>query len=371
MPFETYEQVWGYANIIRNITQDKAMPPPFAVPETGRVREDPSLAPEEIATIAAWANAKAPAGEPPVRTPSATVPGSPSESEIIVKLPTPVSLPSADDSDCTYEIVPTNFKEDRWVQMAELLSAQPKQLRQAVVFIRSPGSNWLRHAPVGVPFAATKLSAIEESSPKGEDEGILVVYAAGSPPAKWPASMAKLIPAGADLVFRMQYFEGGKRAADRSSIVLTISKHRPAQRVVTLQLTKDHLIVPAGASDFPVEARGTLNTDGVLLGFFPDMHRLGTRFQYEIIHPGGNDVLLRVAFDLRWQTAYSLTEPRTLKAGTELRAIAWYDNSLNNIRLRNPGGPVYLGDRYDDDASVGFFDVAVPTKIGKHRHLFR
>src|ERR1700722_9067825 len=48
MPFETYDQVRGYANVIRNVTQDKAMPPPFAIPEAGRVREDLSLTTEEI-----------------------------------------------------------------------------------------------------------------------------------------------------------------------------------------------------------------------------------------------------------------------------------------------------------------------------------
>ena len=369
MPFETYDQVRGYANVIRNVTQDKAMPPPFAIPEAGRVREDLSLTPEEISTIAAWANAKAPSGDSRDAISSAEVAESTSRPDMILKLPAPISFPSADHSDYTYEIVPTHFKEDRWVQMAKYLSDQPKNVRQAVVFIRSPNSTWLRHAPVGVPFGAITLTHEEENDPTDAD--ILVVYAAGSPPAKWAASMAKLIPAGADLVFRLQYVATDKGGADQSGVGLTFLKQRPSQRVITLQLTKDHLNIPSGASDYRVESRGTITIDAVLLGFFPDMHRLGKRFQYGLIRPNRNDknepsakdeVLLRVAFDLRWQTSYTLIDPRILKAGTILWAVAWYDNSANNLRNATSDIPVYLGDKNGDEPSAGFFDIAVPDR---------
>jgi hypothetical protein len=378
MPFDTYDQVRGYANVIRNVTQDKAMPPPFAIPEAGRVREDLSLTPEEISTIAAWAKAKAPPGNPRDAISSAEVAETTSRPDMILKLPAPISYPSADHSDYTYEIVPTHFKEDRWVQMAKYLSDQPKNVRQAVVFIRSPNSTWLRHAPVGIPFGAITLTHGEENDPKNAD--ILVVYAAGSPPAKWAASMAKLIPAGADLVFRLQYVATDKGGADQSGVGLTFSKQRPRQQVITLQLTKDHLSIPSGASDYRVEARGTLTNDAVLLSFFPDMRRLGKRFQYDLIHASGNrknepspkdEVLLRVAFDLRWQTSYTLIKPQMLKAGTTLRAVAWYDNSANNLRNANPGVSVGLGDKYGDEASAGFFDIAVPAGLNKHRRLIR
>ena len=373
MAFETYDQVRGYANVIRNVTQDKAMPPPFAIPEAGRVREDLSLTPEEMSTIAAWANAKAPPGNPGDVTTSPEVAQNIARSDMILKLPAPIAIHSVDHRDHTYEILPTHFKEDHWVQMAEFLSDQPKNVRQAVVFVRSPSSTWLRHAPVGVPFGAITLTHEEENDPTGVD--ILVVYAAGSPPAKWPASMAKLIPAGADLVFRLQYAETDKSGADQSGIGLIFRKQRPSQRVITLQLTKDHLIIPSGVSDYRVEAGGTLTTDAVLIGFFPDMHRLGKRFQYDLIHATGNrknerssedEVLLRVTFDLRWQTSYTLMQPQVLKAGTRLQAVAWYDNSANNLRNATPGVSVYLGDKYGDEASAGFFDIAIPAGLSKH-----
>ena len=40
------------------------MPPWFADPHVGHFSNDPSLTPQEIATLTSWANAGAPAGDP-------------------------------------------------------------------------------------------------------------------------------------------------------------------------------------------------------------------------------------------------------------------------------------------------------------------
>ena len=63
MSFETYETSRRYAYLIRNVTQDKAMPPPFSIPLVGRVTNDPSLSPAQIAVLATWANFNAPRGD--------------------------------------------------------------------------------------------------------------------------------------------------------------------------------------------------------------------------------------------------------------------------------------------------------------------
>jgi mono/diheme cytochrome c family protein len=63
MSFETYEAARRYAYLIRNVTQDKAMPPPFSIPLVGRVTNDPSLTPAQISALATWANLNSPAGD--------------------------------------------------------------------------------------------------------------------------------------------------------------------------------------------------------------------------------------------------------------------------------------------------------------------
>jgi hypothetical protein len=63
--------------------------------------------------------------------------------------------------------------------------------------------------------------------------------------------------------------------------------------------------------------------------------------------------------------SYRLAKPVPLKAGTELQAIAWYDNSRNNIHNPDPDSAVRWGDQTDDEMMVGFFDVAVPRGTDK------
>jgi mono/diheme cytochrome c family protein len=383
MAFETCEQTRPFAGAIRHATQNKTMPPWFADPAVGRFSNDPSLTPEEIATLAAWAEATAPAGQakgaPPPRrwAESWSIPNP----DVILKMPQAVPLPASGDIEYTYEIVPTHFAEDRWVQMAEVLPGLRSNVHHAVVYIRPPDSNWLRHAPIGAPFTASTLADPEDRhGAHWTDSDILLVYAPGSSPDDWPATMAKLIPAGSDIVFQMHYTASGRAAADQSSIGLIFSKHAPEQRVLTLQLTNDHFVIPPGAPDYRVEARGTLPNDATLLNLFPHMHLRGKRFEYNLVrensnengHPANEIVpLLRVNYHFHWQMSYRLAKPLFLKAGTELQAVAWYDNSKENPHNPDSTAAVRWGEQTYDEMMVGFFDVAVPAAMDKRRYFVR
>lgn len=383
MPFETYEQARQYAGAIRQATQEKSMPPWFADPTVGHFSNDPSLTPQEIATLEAWTDAKSPAGEaldaPPQRRwgDDWNIP----QPDVILKMPQAVPLPATGDVEYTYEIVPTHFTGDRWVQIAEVLPALRANVHHAVVYLRPPDSRWLRRAPVGVPFTASTLTDPEDRrGTHWTDSDILLVYAPGSSPDMWPANMAKFIPAGSDLVFQMHYTTNGHEAADQSSIGLIFSKRPPELRVLTLQLTNDHFVIPPGAPDYRVEARGTLPNDATLLSFFPHMHLRGKRFEYNLIHNDRNaagkppheiEPLLRVNYHFHWQMSYRLAEPLFLKAGTELQAVAWYDNSAGNPHNPDPSAAVRWGEQTYEEMMVGFFDVAVPASLDKQRYFLR
>jgi mono/diheme cytochrome c family protein len=383
MAFETARQTRPYAAAIHQATQNKSMPPWFADANVGRFSNDPSLTAEQIATLAAWAAAQAPDGEerdaPPVRTwaESWSIP----QPDLVLKMPQAAQLPANGDIEYTYEIVPTHFSQDRWVQMAEVLPALRSNVHHAVVYVRPPDSKWLRHAPVGVPFTASTLNDSEDRrGAHWTDSDILLVYAPGSSPDMWPANMAKFIPAGSDLVFQMHYTTKGRAAADQSSIGLIFSKGVPERRVLTLQLTNDHFVIPPGAPDYRVEARGTLPNDALLLSFFPHMHLRGKRFEYNLIRKVSNaraepgveiEPLLRVNYHFHWQMSYRLAQPLSLKAGSELQAVAWYDNSKENPHNPDPDAEVRWGEQTYDEMMVGFFDVAVPPGLDKQHFFIR
>jgi hypothetical protein len=383
MRFETYEQTRPYAAAIAAATRDKTMPPWFADARIGRFSNDPSLSPMQIATLAAWADAGAPAGDskeaPAARhwAKSWTI----AEPDSVLKMPKAVALPARGDVEYTYEIVATGFKEDRWVRAVEILPSLRANVHHAVVYVRPPDSEWMRHAPVGVPFTASALTDPEDQrDAHWTDSDVLLVYAPGSSPDNWPEGMAKFIPAGSDLVFQMHYTTNEHAGSDQTSVGLIFAKHPPAQRVLTLQLTNDHFVIPPGAPDYRVEARGTLPNDAILLSLFPHMHLRGKRFQYNVIHGETNsgtrqdlemETLLDVRYHFHWQMSYRLAEPRLLKAGTELQAVAWYDNSRGNPHNPDPDSAVSWGEQTYDEMMVGFFDVALAANLDKRSYFIR
>jgi len=375
MAFETYKESRAYAGPIAEAVLSRRMPPWFAEKGVGHFANDPSLTDGEIALLAAWAAGKAPAGNsadaPPARkwADRWTIPAP----DLEIRMTEPVTIPVSGDVDYTYEIVSTHFTEARWVQASEILPGLPEHVHHAVVYVRPPDSTWLRHAPVGKPFTAATLSdPHDKKDAMWTTSDILLTYAPGSTPDIWPVGMAKYVPAGSDLVFQMHYTTNGKAGEDLTRIGLIFAKETPAKRVLTLQLTNDHFVIPPGAPDYRVEAHGTLPNDALLLNFFPHMHLRGKRFEYNIVRADKSvEPLLRVNYHFHWQMSYRLAEPLALKAGTELQAVAWFDNSKENPHNPDPTAAVRWGEQTYDEMMVGFFDVAVNSRLDKTQYFER
>jgi hypothetical protein len=375
MPLVTYDQVKSWTRLMNQDVHSRRMPPWFADPCCGHFANDPSLTEEQVATIGAWVDAKAPAGDPhDAPPPPHWAEGwNIAEPDQVLPMPKPVAIPASGDVEYTYEIVPTNFTQDKWVQMSEIRPSNRQYVHHAVVYIRPPDSQWLRGAPLNTPFTASSLNdpALRHQAHETTSD-LLLVYAPGSSPDQWPDDMAKLIPAHSDLVFQMHYTTNGLAGEDQTSVGLVFSKHAPKERVLTLQLANDHdpIPIPPNTDNYRVEVHGTLPHDATLLSFFPHMHLRGKRFEYNLVHPDHTtETLLRVNYDFYWQLSYRLAQPLPVKAGTVLQAVAWYDNSSNNAHNPDPDSPVTWGDQTYNEMMVGFFDVAVPAGMDK-QHFF-
>src|SRR2546429_5433424 len=89
-------------------------------------------------SLAAWSEANAPAGDKKDAAParhwveSWSIP----EPDLVLSMPQAVSLPANGDVPYTYEVVPTGFAEDRWVQMSDVLPSLRSNVHHAVVYIR-------------------------------------------------------------------------------------------------------------------------------------------------------------------------------------------------------------------------------------------
>ena len=376
MPLQNYRQVRPYAAAIHEVTRRKLMPPWFADPCCGHFSNDPSLTAEELATLSAWADGHAPEGNPQDATPSPfwTRGWNIQQPAAVLRMPAPKRLPASGDVPYQYVIVPTGFKEDRWVRMSEIRPSNRLVVHHAVAYVRDPKSSWLRGAPVGVPFSVDDLptEALRRDA-MWTTSDILLVYAPGSLPDRWPDGFAKLVPAGSDIVLQMHYTTRGAPMQDQTSIGMVFTKAQPAKRVLTLQLTNDRFLIPPGDPDHRVAVAGTLPNDALLLSFFPHMHLRGKSFEYNIREPGGHmRTLLRIPhYDFYWQLSYRLADPLPLKAGTLLQAVATFDNSRNNPHNPDPDSAVTWGEQTSAEMMVGFFDIAVDPLVDKAKFFIR
>ena len=177
MPLVTYQEARKWSTQIARRTAAKEMPPWFADPKIGHFANDPSLSAEQISMLSEWSRTGAPgnpADSPPPRkwTSGFTIP----QPDQVITMPKAVVIPAHGDIDYTYEIVHTNFAEDRWVRMSEIRPSSRAHVHHAVVYIRPPGSQWLAKEPVGRAFTAMSMDEAETTS------DILLVYAPGSSP---------------------------------------------------------------------------------------------------------------------------------------------------------------------------------------------
>jgi hypothetical protein len=358
MSLITFADVRSWAQAIRQAVLLKKMPPWFVASSSRPLAGDPSLTKGEITAIDEWVRAGAPEGlaseAPPPR--QWTQGWNISEPALIVEMPKPFPVPASGTVEYQFIVLPLDLREDRWVQMAEVRPSERGVVHHVVVYVREPGSVWLR-----------------TDSRRVTTSDILALYTPGSAASVYPAGMAKKIPAGSDLVLQIHYTPAGKAAPDRTRVGLVFAKQPPAKRVLTLQLNQTAFHIPPGEPNYRVSASGTLPNDALLLGFLPHMHLRGSAFEYEIVGEQGSiETLLRVKpYDFFWQLSYTFAEPMLLRKGTRLRATGWFDNSVNNPRNPDPSGEVAYGEQSWEEMMVGFFDVAVDAGIDKERFFVR
>ena len=369
MSFLSYQSTRPWAKAIREAVLSRKMPPWFADPPFGRFANDRALSKKEIDTIAAWVDSGAAEGDLKDRPSAREWPagwniGTPDR---IVEMPRPFSLPASGAIEYQYVILPTGFREDKWIQKVEVRPSDRAAVHHAVVYIREPRSNWLRDEPAGVPFALASTPGHRPNPRSLTQSDILMVYTPGNGSDGWSSGMAKKIKAGSDLVLQMHYTAHGKAGEDRTRIGVVFAKNPPEKAVLTLQMGNDRFVIPPGDPNYRVQVSGSLPNDALLLSMFPHMHLRGKAFEYLVTGPNGRyETLLKVNhFDFHWQLNYRLAEPRSLPAGTHLRWAGYFDNSPNNLNNPDATAEVRFGEQSWEEMMIGFFDVAVDTKIDK------
>src|SRR5579884_1178251 len=367
----TYAEVRPWAKAIENSVLARKMPPWFADPQYGHFANDRRLSRHDIDTIAAWVDGGAKEGEPKdAPKPRKFIEGwNIPKPDVVISMREPFRIGAKEEVPYQYVVMPTGFTEDKWVQMAEARPSDRSVVHHIVVFIRDPRSKWLREAAPGVPFVPPK----DFNNTSGGGSQILMIYTPGMMPEIWRPGLAKLIPAGSDLVLQIHYTASGKDTQDLSRIGLVFAKEQPTERVLTMGSYNLSFKIPPGDPDYRVEGmKNTFPNGATLLSLFPHMHVRGKAFEYRVSYPDGRtETLLRVPkYDFYWQLEYKLSDPLKLPPGARIEATAWYDNSPNNPKNPDPKAEVRWGEQSWEEMMIGFYDIEIPAGMDP-RDLFK
>ena len=378
MPLLTYTDARPWAKAIKTAVLSHKMPPWYADPHFGKFSNDPSLQAAEIDTLVKWADNGAPEGNPkdapaPRQFTDGWTIGKPDQ---VLDIGVDYKIPAKGTIDYTYFVVPTGFTENKWVKEIEVRPGDSTVVHHVVLYARPKGSRFMAQAKPGVAFAPAPEAIPNDKRPPQNDKGLLyginnglyemvAVYVPGGVAYRTLPGQARLIPAGADLIFQMHYTANGKEAVDRSKVGIVFAKETPKERVVNTFILNESLRIPPGEENHRVDANVTLQEDATLQSMFPHMHLRGKSFEYIAKLPNGETTtLLRVPqYSFNWQLTYYLSQPIRLPKGTQLTATAFYDNSPNNPYNPDPKKEIYWGDQSWDEMLAGFIDLAIPADM--------
>jgi len=341
-----YEEVVGWAEMIREVTQLRRMPPWHADPKIGHFSNDSRLTDEQRSLIDEWVAAGAPEGDP-AELPESPVFAEgwqiPEPDEVIYMRKKPFEVPEDGTVEYQHFVVDPGWTEDKWIKAVEARPGNPEVVHHILVFVQTP-------------------RAIRRGGPGQISTDWLAAYAPGTQQGALPTGMARFVPAGSKLIFQQHYTPNGSTQSDRSFLgVVFADKEEIRKEVAVANAGNYSFKIPPNAPNHRVESTFTFSRDSLLLTLMPHMHLRGKDFNYEAIYPDGRrEMILSVPqYDFGWQTIYSLAEPKPMPAGTKLKCVAHFDNSDDNLNNPDPTIAVRFGEQTWEEMMIGFFEMAL------------
>jgi peroxiredoxin len=338
----TYDEVVGWAEMIREVTQERRMPPWLASSEHGDFKNNPSLTAEEIALIDRWVDNGCPQGKPsdlPEPVQYAQGWGISKPDQVFYMGEKSFTVPADGVVDYQMYEVDPGFKEDRWIKEAEVKAGNPAVVHHVIVFIQQPG---------GDRFGAPQMA-----------------YAPGMTPRRFDKGMAIRVPAGSKLVFQCHYTPNGTSQDDRSYVGFVYANPEEVTHEVMGGAVGDlaFRITPNDAN-YKVTAKKLFLKDTLLVGMNPHMHVRGKSFRYELELPdGSHEILLDVPrYDFNWQLWYLLKQPKLIPKGSRMICTAYFDNSADNPANPDPSKRVTWGEQTWDEMMFGFYSTIRPRE---------
>ena len=391
-PFSTltYKDVRPWAKSIKEKVVSREMPPWHADPHFGEWANDRRLSETEIKTIVAWVDGGAVEGSPKdlPEAPKYAAGWSIPTPDVVLQMEEEYSLDANGPDEYQYFDVPTNFTEDKYIQMAEARPGNRKVVHHIIAFIVPPGQPTLnkikkenRQKALEMSLANTPLYRdgalirLKKEAPvydNGADippelrgynnvDDFLTAYAPGHNPDVWKLGTAKKVPAGATIRFQVHYSKvAGSEQKDRSMIGLIFAPEKPIKTLNTRAIANSFFKIPANTSHHKVTAEWTAWRNTTVYTLMPHMHYRGAAMEYKVTYPDGkSEVLLNVPnYSFAWQAGYTLKTPKMLPKGSKITVTGYFDNTAKNKFNPDPNQIVRYGEPTYDEMMMGFMDYS-------------
>jgi hypothetical protein len=360
MSLVTYEETRPWAKSIKQRVVTRSMPPWHIDKTVGiqHFQNDMSLTDAQIATIARWADAGAPLGDPKDMPPAKVWPkedawqlskqfGQPD----FVLSSDPYTMPAKGQDVWFKPLTQIPVTEPRWVRAVEMrpaTSAGRKITHHALAYLQQeePGTN-------------TGLAT----------QGLLMEWAVNKNYDIYRPNTGKLLVPGARIWWEMHYHAVGEEIRDHVELAVYLypKGEEPKYRTFLTAFPATAGSAASGVLDIPpnsvaqTEGYQALRAPARLENFQPHMHLRGKAMLLEAILPDGSKRTLSYVdhFTFNWMTNYIYADDAApvLPKGTIIHVVAWHDNTTNNKNNPDPDQWVGWGDRTVDEMAHAWVNV--------------
>jgi hypothetical protein len=333
----SHQDVVAHSEMIQEVIRDETMPPWYANKHHGKFQNDRSLSTQQKEMLLEWLASERSIG------PQDAAPAEPQFEETPWRIGTPDliittleqhTVPATGFVPYKYVVLPHVFLSDTWVSAFEI-----RPLNPAVV----------HHCNMAY---ATSQGASEETFITG--------YVPGGQPmdlTKFDNGVAYKLPAGSALGLQIHYTTTGQEQKCRIQVGLRFPKKQVRKQLYHFVLDPRGWKIPPGDPAFRITSKHELKRDADLLGLFTHMHVRGRDMTFYAIDPSGSkETLLQLPnYNFEWQLGYELAPgTKLLPKGTQIEAVAHYDNSPLNPYNPDPKATVEYGPQTVDEMFNGF-----------------
>lgn len=353
----TYKQAVSWADLIKEYTQKKLMPP-WKPTESVPFHNERHMPQKDIDTLAAWVDGGMPEGDPKdAPTPRTFTEGwQLGTPDVVLTANEEFTLgPKGNDLFRCF-VLPTHLKDDHYIVAVEVRPSNPRVVHHVLLFIDGTGQGRKLEEKTAKDRKPREDNVVRLDDGPGYTVAMGVGFTPQGGLGGWvpgqigrylPEGTGYYLPKGSDVIMQVHYHRNGRTEKDKTQVGLYFAK-KPVERPLQSGVVSGgsgtgpfrlFFSIPAGEEKFKLIGDMYARDDFSLLTITPHMHMVGKQIKLTMTPPGGEKKTLLYIneWDYNWQETYTLKAPLAVKKGTHFQVEAVYDNSEKNPN--NPFSP--------------------------------